>query len=175
MWDVTKALHSPIWMGMQVTLHLPIQPRMVLHALPLLWPEVGGSVLALVRPCIRKAFTNPLIKYMCICVCVCILGLHLRHMEVPRLGIELELQLLASATATTMQDPNCVCNLHHSSQQHQILNPLSEAWDRTHILMYTSQVCYCWATTGTLRTCCIITLYGVQSINNQSTMLYTWN
>ena len=26
-------------------------------------------------------------------------------------------------------NPSCVCNLHHSSRQHQILNPLSEARD----------------------------------------------
>ena len=32
-----------------------------------------------------------------------------------------------------MPDPSCVCNLHHhSSQQLQILNPLSEARDQTH-------------------------------------------
>ena len=47
-------------------------------------------------------------------------------MEVPRLWVQLELQLLAFATATAMQDPSHVCNLHHSSRQHQILNPLSE-------------------------------------------------
>ena len=46
-------------------------------------------------------------------------------MEVPRLGAELELQLPATATAT--QDLSCICNLHHSSQQCQIPNPLSEA------------------------------------------------
>ena len=28
-----------------------------------------------------------------------------------------------------------ICNLHHSSQQCQIFNPLSEARDRTHVLM----------------------------------------
>ena len=65
-------------------------------------------------------------------------------MEVPRLGVEeLELQLLACAIATAMQDPSHVCNPHCSSQQHQILNPLSEARDRTYILMDTSQVHYC--------------------------------
>ena len=31
-------------------------------------------------------------------------------------------------------------DLHHSSQQHRILNPLSEARDLTHILMDTSRV-----------------------------------
>ena len=63
-------------------------------------------------------------------------------MEVPRLGIELELQLLAYTTATAMTDPSRVCDLHHSSRQHQILNPLSEARDQTRILMDPSQVSY---------------------------------
>ena len=65
---------------------------------------------------------------------------HLWHMEVPRPGVELELQLPAYATVTAMQDLSHVCNLHHSSRQHQILNPLSEARDRTRILMDTSSV-----------------------------------
>uniref|UniRef100_A0A8D1I8Y3 Uncharacterized protein n=1 Tax=Sus scrofa TaxID=9823 RepID=A0A8D1I8Y3_PIG len=51
------------------------------------------------------------------------------HMEVPRLGVELELQLPAYATATAMPDPSCVWDLHYSSQQHRILNPLSRARD----------------------------------------------
>jgi len=61
-------------------------------------------------------------------------------MEVPRLGLELELHLLTYATATATQNPSHVCNLHHRSWQHQILNPLSEARDQTHILMDTSQI-----------------------------------
>ena len=61
-------------------------------------------------------------------------------MEVPRLGVESELQLPAYTTATATPDPSRICNLHHSSQQYQILNPLSEAKDRTHILMDISQV-----------------------------------
>ena len=70
-------------------------------------------------------------------------------MEVPRLGVKSELQLPAYITATAMRDPRHVCNLHHSSLQHRILNPLSEAKDQTCILMDTRQVCYLWATTGT--------------------------
>ena len=31
--------------------------------------------------------------------------------------------------------------LHHRSWQRQILNPLSEATDQTHVLMYASRVC----------------------------------
>ena len=61
-------------------------------------------------------------------------------MEVPRLGVELELQLLAYATATATLDPSHVCDLHHSSQQPWILNPLSKARDQTHILMDGIQV-----------------------------------
>ena len=45
-------------------------------------------------------------------------------MDVPRLGVESELQLPAYTTATATLDPSLVCNLHHSSRQHQILNPL---------------------------------------------------
>ena len=59
----------------------------------------------------------------------CFLELHLRPMEVPRLGVELELQLpaYATATATATWDLNGICDLHHSSWQHRILNPLSKA------------------------------------------------
>ena len=59
-------------------------------------------------------------------------------MEVPILGVKLELQLLAYPTATATQNPSLICNLYHSSQQHWILNSLSEARDQTHILMDTS-------------------------------------
>ena len=49
------------------------------------------------------------------------------HMEVPRLGVELDL------SCRPMPEP----------QQCQILNPLSEARDRTHVLTDTSGVHYC--------------------------------
>uniref|UniRef100_F1S3G4 F-box/LRR-repeat protein 12 n=3 Tax=Sus scrofa TaxID=9823 RepID=F1S3G4_PIG len=62
------------------------------------------------------------------------------HMEVPTLGIKSELQLLAYITTTTTRDPSHVCDLHHSSRQHQILDPVSGARDRTHILMDTNQM-----------------------------------
>ena len=52
-------------------------------------------------------------------------------------------------TATAMWDPSWVCDLHHSSWQHWILNPLSEARDQTCILVDTSWVPYCWATVRT--------------------------
>ena len=55
------------------------------------------------------------------------LGSHLQRVEVLGLGIQLELQLPATATATL--DSSHICALHHSSLQHQILNPLSEVRD----------------------------------------------
>ena len=64
----------------------------------------------------------------------------MQHLEFPRLGIKSELQLQAYTAATATQDPSCVCDLHHNSQQRQILNALSEARDGTRILMDTSQV-----------------------------------
>ena len=57
------------------------------------------------------------------CIHIAFLGPQPCHMEAPRLGVELELQLLAYSTATAARDPSHVCDLHHSSQQRQILNP----------------------------------------------------
>ena len=69
-------------------------------------------------------------------------------MEVPRLGVQSELQLLVYTTATAMQDPNHVWDLHQSSWQSQIFNPLSEARDRTCNLMVPSGIHFCCATDG---------------------------
>ena len=68
-------------------------------------------------------------------------------MEVPRLGVKSEMQLPATATAT--RDLSHICDLYHSSQQHQIPNLLSEGRDQILVLMDTSQVHYCWAIAGT--------------------------
>ena len=59
-------------------------------------------------------------------------------MEVPRPGVKFQLQLQAYTTTTETPDLSHICELHHSLQQPQILNPLSEARDQTHILMDTS-------------------------------------
>ena len=93
----------------------------------------------------------------CMCVYLCIgtlwfldfffiffftfLGLHSEHMEVPKLGVQSELQLPAYTTSTPTQDLSHICNFHRSSQQCQILNPLSEARERTHVLMDPRWVC----------------------------------
>ena len=81
------------------------------------------------------------------------LGPYPWHMEAPRLGVESDLQLPACSTATATQvlsqDPGRLCNLYCRSRQHQILYPLSEARDWTHIIMDIIQLCFHWATVGT--------------------------
>ena len=42
-------------------------------------------------------------------------------------------------SATAVPDLSRICDLHHSSRQRQILNPLSEARDQTHNLTVPSQ------------------------------------
>ena len=74
---------------------------------------------------------------------------HLWHMEVLRLGVKSELHLPAYTTDTATPDPSCICHLHHSSQQHRILNPLSKARDRTRNVMVPSHICFCCSTMGT--------------------------
>ena len=62
-------------------------------------------------------------------------------MEVPRLGVASKLQLPAYDTGTEMPDQSCVCDLHHTQLTAMpIPKPLSEARDRTHILMETMLV-----------------------------------
>ena len=86
---------------------------------------------------------------VCVCVCVCLLGLNPWHMEVPKPGVKLELQLPTYTSGTATPGLSCVCDLYHSSWQHWILNPLSEARDRTCDLMDTNRIHFCWAMTGT--------------------------
>ena len=59
------------------------------------------------------------------------------HMEVTRLGVKFEPQLLAYVAATARPDLSCICDLHHNLQQHHIFSPLSEAKDRTCVLLDT--------------------------------------
>ena len=61
-------------------------------------------------------------------------------MEVPRLGVESELSLPAYARATATRNLGHICDLHYSSQQCQLLNPLSKARDWTYTFMDTSWV-----------------------------------
>ena len=86
-------------------------------------------------------------------------------MEVSRLGVKSKLQLLAYTTATVTSELSHVCNLHHSSRQCQILNPLSKARDQTRNLVIPSQIHFHCATKGTpeiyLKSCflCVLCLF----------------
>ena len=77
-------------------------------------------------------------------------------MEVPRLGVESELQLPAFKTATATSDPSRISDLHHTSRQCQMLNPLTEA-------RVTSWICFCWTIMGTPE---ILNFIVVSFINN---------
>ena len=55
-------------------------------------------------------------------------------------------------TAAAKPDLSFISDLHHTSQQCRILNPLREASDRTCILIDISQICFRWAGTGTRTT-----------------------
>ena len=70
-------------------------------------------------------------------------------MEVPMLGVTSQLRLPVYATATATPDPSRISDLHHSSWHRQILDPLSEARDQTHILMDASWIHFLCATMGT--------------------------
>ena len=77
---------------------------------------------------------TPFFLFVCFLFFV-FLGPHLHHMKVPRLEVKSELHLLVYTTATAAWGLSLVCDLRHSSRQQQILNPLSKAKDRTHVLM----------------------------------------
>ena len=66
------------------------------------------------------------------------LGPHLQDMEIPSLRVKYELQQQAYATTIAIPKLRCICNLHHSLWQRQILK-LSKARDWTCILKDTSQ------------------------------------
>ena len=93
-------------------------------------------------------FYSLFIIYLFICLFIA-LGSHPWHMEFSRLGVQSELQLLAYATVMT--DLSCICELHHSSRQRQILSPLSEARNQTCNLIVLSWIRFHWVTMGTLR------------------------
>ena len=100
------------------------------------------------------------------------LGPHLRHMEVPRLGAESELLQPACTTAT--RDPSPVCDLHHSSRQCQLLNPLSKARDRTLSLMVPSRICFRCALPVTFRSssCSVLSHLWSEILRGPSTCFH---
>ena len=90
--------------------------------------EVAGGLGTPLNKHFSRASSVPSWGYF-VLFCFVFLGPHPQHMEVPRLGVELEVQLPVYTSATAMPDLSRVCNLHCSSRQCQIPNPLSEARD----------------------------------------------
>ena len=99
----------------------------------------------------------------CIFAVSCLRSKHLRSFYFTILFIYLFLHF--RATPTAYGDPRLgaaglchshsnagssfICNLHHSSRQHQILNPMSEARDQTHNLMVPTWIRFLCAMMGT--------------------------
>ena len=111
-----------------------------------------GSVLSMKHCCSRATLSGFAIRLYDLFFFfnfLIFLGPHPRHTEVPRPEVESELWRLTYAIATATSDPSWVCNLHHSSWQCWIPDPLSEGRNRTCILMDTRRICLCRTTMGT--------------------------
>ena len=104
----------------------------------------------------------------------CFLWSYPRHMEVLRPGTESELQLPSYTTAIATWDLSHICYLHHSSQQHWMLNPLSEARDATSIFMDTDWIHYWWATMGTMETYIFLKHIFLSFINTSGREFPLW-
>ena len=104
---------------------------------PLAWEPsyAEGTTLKSNRNKQKKVSSSQNYRYSLLLLHFCFLGPYPWHLEIPRLGVQSELQLSACTTATATSDPSHVFDLPRSSRQRRILNPLSEARDRTHNLM----------------------------------------
>ena len=80
---------------------------------------------------------------------------------------QLELLLPAYTRSTATPDPSCICNLHHRSQQCQILNPLREARDWTRNLRVPSWIRFCCTMTGSPWFFILIVYVSYTSIKNE--------
>ena len=108
----------------------------------------GGEHLCGCLLCFCKEARTPPLMF-CFCFYFSFLGPYLQRMEIQRVGVQSELQGPAYATATATQDPSHVCDLHHSSRQHGIVNPLSKARDQPRNLFAPGWLRFCCTTTGT--------------------------
>ena len=94
------------------------------------------------------------VVYFCCCCCCCCLFVFFRAIPAAYRGSQVRGQIRAIATKPVPQPQPCpiwshIFDLHHSLRQCRILNPLMKGRNWTHILMDTSWIPYCWATTGT--------------------------
>ena len=89
----------------------------------------------------------------CVFVVVVVVFSVLRATPVAYGGSQAMSQIRATAAGLCHSHSNTgskhVCDLHHSSQQCHILNPLSKAGNSSHNLMVPSRICFRCATMGT--------------------------
>ena len=91
---------------------------------------------------LRGTGVNSLVWFCVFFFSFSFLRLHLQHMGASSIEVKSELHLLvySTARATATLAPSKVCDLHRSSRQCRILNPLSKARDQTRILLDVSWV-----------------------------------
>ena len=77
--------------------------------------------------------------YVCVCVCFLFRVTPTAYGGSQARGL-VGATTASNTTATATPDPSRTCDLHHSSWQRWILNPLSEARDQTCELMDASQI-----------------------------------
>ena len=94
--------------------------------------------------CLSPSVTISLFSKSVSCFFVCFLFLSFRAAPATYIGSQARAQigakLQADTTATATPDLSHICDLHHSSQQRQILNPLSKARDQTCNFMLPSRI-----------------------------------
>ena len=87
----------------------------------------------------NSVYFNFFFVFVVVVIVFCLLGPHTAYRD-SQAGVKSELQQPAYTTATATLDPSHVCDLHHNSRQHQILNPLGEAKDQTCVLTDASHI-----------------------------------
>ena len=95
----------------------------------LLWPLLQPSS-SCPKQCLSQACFSFFLFFFFL-VFVSFLGPHPRHVEVPRLGGRIGAVATGLRHSHRTWDLSCICDLYHSSRQHQILNPLGKARNPT--------------------------------------------
>jgi len=131
---------SQTWLGSHIA--VPVVQVFV-------YREVFNSIESIPKSVTAGSPSKTMFSFFVV-VAVFFLGPHPWHVKVPRQ--EFRDRIRAEAAGLYRSHSNtrssCIHELHHSSWQHQILNP-SQTSNWSCILMDTSRICYLWATMGT--------------------------
>ena len=123
------------------------------------WPSVFYDIGLLKE--LGLGVLNQVYCYCCCCFVFCLFRAEPAACGGSQTGVESELWPLAYTTATATWDPSPICDLHHSSQQRQIPNPLGETRDQTHNLVVPGWICFCGTVMGT-PTVVFVCMFSVQ-------------